>query len=91
MFSCATLPRGRLKRKRQATISGPHERIPRLFDSLDEAWEAHRAGGPVQKTIDTLGEATVREVIDAVLTTDRKPDGKYRQDNVMRFVLAARA
>ena len=65
--------------------------IPISFDSLDEAWEAHRAGGPLQKTIDTLGEATVREVIDAVLTTDRKPDGKYRQDNVMRFVLATKA
>jgi hypothetical protein len=64
--------------------------IPISFDSLDEAWEAHRAGGPQQKMIDTLGEAAVREVIDAVLTADRKPDGKYRQDNVMRFVLATK-
>ena len=38
--------------------------------------------------IETLGEAAVREVIDAVLTADRKPDGTYRQDNVMRFVPA---
>jgi hypothetical protein len=36
-----------------------------------------------------VGEDSVREVIDAVLTADRKPDGKYRQDNVMRYVLAA--
>jgi hypothetical protein len=27
--------------------------------------------------INAVGEGTVRAVIDAVLTTDRKPDGKY--------------
>jgi SAM-dependent methyltransferase len=59
------------------------------FDRLDEAWEAHRSSGPLQKVIDAVGEDSVREVIDAVLTADRKPDGKYRQDNVMRYVLAA--
>ena len=60
------------------------------FDRLDEAWEAHRSSGPLQKVIDTVGEDSVREVIDAVLTADRKPDGKYRQDNVMRYVVAAK-
>jgi SAM-dependent methyltransferase len=60
------------------------------FDDLDEAWEAHRSSGPLQKVIDAVGEDSVREVIDAVLTTDRKPDGKYRQDNVMRYVVAAK-
>jgi SAM-dependent methyltransferase len=60
------------------------------FDRLDEAWEAHRSSGPLQKVIDTVGEDSVREVIDAVLTTDRKPDGKYRQENVMRYVVAAK-
>jgi hypothetical protein len=57
---------------------------------LDEAWEAHRSSGPLQKVIDAVGEDSVREVIDAALTADRKPGGKYRQDNVMRYVLAAR-
>jgi hypothetical protein len=60
------------------------------FDSLDEAWEAHRSAGPPQKVIDAVGEGSVREVIDAVLTADRKPDGKYRQDKIMRYVLAAK-
>jgi SAM-dependent methyltransferase len=60
------------------------------FDSLDEAWEAHRSAGPPQKVIDAVGEDSVRAVIDAVLTADRKPDGKYRQDNVMRYVVAAK-
>jgi SAM-dependent methyltransferase len=60
------------------------------FDDLDEAWEAHRSSGPLQKVIDAVGEDSVREVINAVLTADRKPDGKYRQDNVMRYVVAAK-
>jgi SAM-dependent methyltransferase len=60
------------------------------FGSLDQAWEAHRSAGPLQKVIDAVGEGSVREVIDAVLTADRKPDGQYRQDNVMRYVLAAK-
>jgi hypothetical protein len=28
--------------------------------------------------------------MDAVLTADRKPDGTYRQDNVMRYVVAGK-
>ena len=60
------------------------------FGSLDEAWEAHRSSGPLQKVIDMVGADSVRSVIDAVLTADRKPDGTYRQDNVMRYVLADR-
>jgi SAM-dependent methyltransferase len=60
------------------------------FGSLDEAWEAHRSTGPLQKVIDAVGADSVREVVDAVLTADRKPDGQYRQDNVMRYVLAAK-
>jgi SAM-dependent methyltransferase len=64
--------------------------IPITFDSLDDAWQAHYSTGPQQKVIDAVGEESVREVLDAVLTADRKPDGKYRQDNVMRFVLASK-
>jgi SAM-dependent methyltransferase len=60
------------------------------FGSLGEAWEAHCSSGPLQKVVDLVGADSVRAVIDAVLTADRKPDGTYRQDNVMRYVLAAR-
>ena len=60
------------------------------FPGLGEAWAAHRSAGPLQKVIDAVGEDSVRAVVDAVLTADRKPDGTYRQDNVMRYVLAAR-
>jgi SAM-dependent methyltransferase len=64
--------------------------IPIEFADLDAAWRAHRSAGPLQKVIDTVGPDAVRAVIDAVLTADRKPDGAYRQDNVMRYVTAAK-
>jgi SAM-dependent methyltransferase len=67
---------------------GDEVSIQFTFDNLDDAWRAHSSAGPLQKVIDTVGPEPVREVIDAVLTGDRKPDGSYRQDNVMRYVLA---
>ena len=36
------------------------------------------------------GRPVARRVMDSVLEADRKPDGSYRQDNVFRFVLAAK-
>jgi SAM-dependent methyltransferase len=71
------------------TVRGGEEvAIQFSFDDLDEAWRAHTSAGPLQKVIDTVGPGPVRQVIDAVLTADRKPDGAYRQDNVMRYVVA---
>jgi SAM-dependent methyltransferase len=60
------------------------------FSDLDEAWSEHTAAGPLQKVIDVAGADAVRQVIDAVLTADRKPDGAYRQDNVFRYVTAVK-
>ena len=67
---------------------GAEVAIPIEFADLDEAWTAHTSAGPLQKMIDTLGPDSVRQVIDAVLEADRKPDGALRQDNVMRYVLS---
>jgi SAM-dependent methyltransferase len=64
--------------------------IPITFAALDEAWLAHSSAGPLQKVIEVAGEDAVRRVMDAVLTADRKPDGAYRQDNVMRYVVAVK-
>jgi SAM-dependent methyltransferase len=60
------------------------------FANLDEAWHDHTAAGPLQKVIDVAGADAVRAAMDAVLEADRKPDGRYRQDNVFRYVVAAR-
>jgi SAM-dependent methyltransferase len=71
------------------TVQGGAEvAIPIEFADLDEAWTAHTSAGPLQKMLDIAGPDAVREVIDAVLEADRKPDGALRQDNVMRYVRA---
>jgi SAM-dependent methyltransferase len=78
-----------LLEKAGLTVEGGAE-VPISFEfaDLDEAWRAHTSAGPPQKVIDMAGEDAVREVIDAVVTADRKPDGTLRQDNVMRYVTA---
>ena len=57
----------------------------------DEAWTAHISAGPLQKVIEIAGPDAVRQVMHDVLEADRKPDGQLRQDNVFRYVIAAKA
>jgi SAM-dependent methyltransferase len=69
---------------------GAEVAIPIEFASLNEAWTAHISAGPLQKVIDIAGPDAVSGVIESVLEADRKPDGTLRQDNVMRYVVAAK-
>jgi len=64
--------------------------FPITFVTLEDAWRAHISAGPLQKVISVAGADDVRRVLDAVLTADRKPDGSLRQDNVLRYVIAAK-
>ena len=64
--------------------------FPLTFATLDEAWRAHVSAGPLQKVISVAGADAVRRVVDAVLVADRKPDGAFRQENVMRYVIAVK-
>jgi SAM-dependent methyltransferase len=68
--------------------AGAEVAVPFAFEDLDRAWIAHSSSGALQKVIDAAGAEAVREVISAVLTADRKPDGELRQENVFRYVLA---
>lgn len=78
-----------LLEKAGLTVDGGAEvTVSLTFRDLDHAWVAHTSAGPLQKVIDIAGADRVREVIDAVLEADRKPDGTLRQDNVFRYVLA---
>jgi SAM-dependent methyltransferase len=61
---------------------------PFEFADLDQAWTVHQAGGPMQKAIDLVGAGAVRQLLEDVLETDRKPDGALRQDNVFRYLTA---
>jgi hypothetical protein len=60
------------------------------FRDLDHAFTVHSSSGPLQKVIDVAGPDAVRRVIETVLEADRKPDGALRQDNVFRYVIAAK-
>jgi SAM-dependent methyltransferase len=71
-------------------VGGADVGVSMVFADFDDAWHAHTSAGPLQKVIDTAGEEAVREVINAVLEADRKPDGALRQDNVFRYVLASK-
>jgi SAM-dependent methyltransferase len=80
-----------LLEKAGLTIEGGAEvAIPFEFADLDEAFRGHTSSGVLQRILDIVGERPVRQIIDAVLTADRKPDGLYRQDNVMRYVVAGK-
>jgi SAM-dependent methyltransferase len=60
------------------------------FRDLDHAWLSHTSAGPLQKIIDLAGAEAVRATMTEVLEADRKPDGELRQDNVFRYVIAAK-
>src|SRR3954463_10950379 len=77
--------------KAELTVQGGAEvAFPISFATLDDAWRAHTSAGPLQKVISGAGADDVRRVLEAVLTTDRKPDGSLRQDNVLRYVIAVK-
>jgi SAM-dependent methyltransferase len=68
------------------------EEVPASFSYADheQAWTAHVSAGPLQKVIEIAGTDAVRQVMHDVLEADRKADGELRQDNVFRYVLAAK-
>jgi SAM-dependent methyltransferase len=69
---------------------GDEVSCPLTFADHDHAWTAHTSAGPLQKVIDIAGAEAVRSVLTEVLEADRKPDGQLRQDNVFRYVTAAK-
>lgn len=88
--SDAGVVEGLLTKAGLIVIEGAEVSVSFSFESLDEAWDAHTSAGPLQKVIDIAGAAPARTVMDAVLESDRKPDGQLRQDIVFRYVLATK-
>jgi SAM-dependent methyltransferase len=80
-----------LLEKAGLTVAGGGE-APVSFSYRDheQAWTAHISAGPLQKVIDIAGAGAVRQAMHDVLEADRKPDGRLCQDNVFRYVLAAK-
>jgi SAM-dependent methyltransferase len=81
-----------LLEKAGLTLAGGGEALASFgYADHDEAWTAHISAGPLQKVIEIAGRDAVRQVMHDVLEADRKPDGQLRQDNVFRYVIAAKA
>ena len=77
--------------KAALTVAGGGEAAASFrYADHEQAWTAHASAGPLQKVIEIAGPDTVRQVMHDVLEADRKPDGELRQDNVFRYVLAAK-
>lgn len=82
---------GLLDRVGLAVVAGAEVSVPFTFTDHEQAWQDHTSAGPLQKVIDAVGADPVRRVLREVLESDRKPDGALRQDNVMRYVVAAKS
>src|SRR6266568_3330153 len=81
---------GLLEKAGLAVTGGGEVPVGLSYADHDQAWTAHISAGPLQKVIDVAGPDAVRQVMHDVLEADRKPDGQLRQDNVFRYVLAAK-
>jgi SAM-dependent methyltransferase len=86
--SDAGVVEGLLEKAGLRVVDGAEVLVGFAFRDVDHAWTAHSSAGPLQKVIDTVGPDAVREVMSAVLESDRKPDGELRQDNLFRYVIA---
>ena len=81
---------GLLAKAGLALAGGGEAPVTFSYAGHDQAWTAHVSAGPLQKVIDLTGPDVVRQVLHDVLEADRKPDGELRQDNVFRYILAAK-
>jgi len=80
-----------LLEKAGLTVTGGGEAAASFrYADHEQAWTAHASAGPLQKVIEIAGPDAVRQVMRDVLEADRKPDGELRQDNVFRYVVAAK-
>ena len=80
-----------LLEKAGLTVTGGGEAAASFrYADHEQAWTAHASAGPLQKVIEIAGPDAVRQVMRDVLESDRKPDGELRQDNVFRYVVAAK-
>ncbi|GIF66434.1 hypothetical protein Ais01nite_44690 [Asanoa ishikariensis] len=70
--------------------AGAEVRCPFTFPDLATGWRGQSAVGPFRTAIATIGPDAARAAYAAALEPFRQPDGSYRQENVFRYVIAAR-
>jgi SAM-dependent methyltransferase len=63
---------------------------PFVYPDLATAWRGQASIGPFRRAIEIAGEDVVRDTFVEVLRRYRQPDGSYRQENVLRYVIAGK-
>jgi SAM-dependent methyltransferase len=63
---------------------------PFVYPDLTTAWRGQASIGPFRRAIEIAGEDVVRDMFAEVLRRYRQPDGSYRQENVLRYVIAGK-
>jgi SAM-dependent methyltransferase len=63
---------------------------PFIYPDLPTAWRGQSSIGPFRWAIETAGEDVVYAAYAEGLAPYRQPDGSYRQDNVFRYLIAAK-
>jgi SAM-dependent methyltransferase len=59
------------------------------YPDLATAVRAQLASGPARRAVEHAGSEATERVLRAVLAHHRRPDGSYRQDNELRYVIAS--
>jgi hypothetical protein len=83
---------GRLEELAQSAGLRP-ERVaevptPFSYPDLETAIRTQLSAGPARRAIECAGESATREALGAAFAASRQSDGRYRQDNVFRFLIA---
>jgi SAM-dependent methyltransferase len=83
---------GRLEELAQSAGLRP-ERVaevptPFSYPDLETAIRTQLSAGPARRAIEYAGESATREALGAAFAASRQSDGRYRQDNVFRFLIA---
>jgi SAM-dependent methyltransferase len=61
---------------------------PFSYPDLETAIRTQLSAGPARRAIEYAGESATREALGAAFAASRQSDGRYRQDNVFRFLIA---
>jgi SAM-dependent methyltransferase len=61
---------------------------PFTYPDDETAWKTINSSGPLAATVRAAGEETIKRAVLASLVPFRTPDGGYRQENMIHYVIA---
>lgn len=61
---------------------------PFTYPDDETAWKTINSSGPLAAAVRAAGEETVKQAVLASLVPFKTPDGGYRQENLIHYVIA---